>query len=163
MSVWEVADESEGRGVLVVENCQEVLPIPEGLMPDLVLIGSGVLRLIEQRDLSLVVVPNEVSVSLLDDVMIGEVHGQYMDDPTPTDVITFPYGESGEILISVETAARQAEEYGVGWKREVALYLVHGILHLCGYEDTNEEGRKRMGELQEELLEEVLNQGDLAI
>ncbi|MDE0827082.1 MAG: rRNA maturation RNase YbeY [Akkermansiaceae bacterium] len=141
---------------MAVENRQTALPVSNDLLAQLESAGLASLKLIGQRKLALTVIPREVSVSLLDDVMIGEVHGQYMDDPSPTDVITFPYGESGEVLISVETAAEHAKEYAVGWEREVTLYLVHGILHLCGYEDADEEGRQRMGELQEALLEDVL-------
>jgi ssRNA-specific RNase YbeY (16S rRNA maturation enzyme) len=114
-----------------VENCQSALPIPEEFVGRLEQMGVAALRLIDQRGLVLTTLPSEVTVSLVDDVMIAEVHGQYMDDPTPTDVITFPYGESGEILISVETAEAQRGEYEASWEEEVALYLVHGILHLC--------------------------------
>jgi len=138
-----------------VENCQSALPVSEEFVGRLAQMGVAALRLIDQRGLVLTTLPSEVTVSLVDDVMIAEVHGQYMDDPTPTDVITFPYGESGEILISVETAEAQRGEYEASWEEEVALYLVHGILHLCGYEDTNGEGQARMNRLQNSLVKEV--------
>lgn len=140
---------------VILENCQRVLPVSSELLRRLAQAGDQALELITSRGLALGGMPAEVSGSLVDDVMIAEVHGQYMDDPTPTDVITFPYGKTGEILISVETAARQAREFGNSWESELALYLVHGILHLCGYEDSDEAGRSRMAELQGGLVEEV--------
>ena len=100
--------------------------------------------------------PGLVNVSLIDDPEMQRVHAQFMDNPNPTDVITFPYGEEGEILISVETATRKAGELGLSFEREIALYLVHGLLHLAGYEDTAEEARVEMEGLQDSLLNELL-------
>ena len=70
-------------------------------------------------------------------------------------MITFPYGQEGEILISVETAQRQAEEFDSPLEREITLYLVHGLLHLAGYEDATPSSRDEMNALQEELLAEL--------
>jgi len=100
--------------------------------------------------------PGLVSVSLIDDSEMQRVHTQFMDNPDPTDVITFPYGEEGEILISVETATRKAAELEVSFEREITLYLVHGLLHLAGYEDATQEARMEMEGLQESLLNELL-------
>jgi probable rRNA maturation factor len=145
-----------------VENRQDALSVSAGLISSLEKAGVAALLLIKARGIALGQVPEEVAVALVDDVMIAEVHGQYMDDPTPTDVITFPYGESGELLISVETAELQRKDYGTLWENEIALYLVHGILHLCGYEDTDEVGRARMDELQSGLLKEVFGADEQA-
>ena len=159
MSSGACEEGKKGPRAVVVENRQEKRSVSESFMKELEEVGGIVLGLIHERSLALTEVPETVEVSLLDDVMIGEVHGQYMDDPSPTDVITFPYDGTGEILISVETADLQAKEFGMTWEREMTLYLVHGILHLCGYEDTDEEGRERMNVLQTSLLEEVLGGG----
>ena len=94
----------------------------------------------------------EVEVSFLDDAAIARVHGEFLADDAPTDVITFAHGE---ILISAETAVRQAAEYGQAPERELALYLIHGLLHLNGHEDESEAGLARMQGLQEEILEGV--------
>ncbi len=89
-----------------------------------------------------------VGVVLADDELMVELHGQHLDDPTPTDVITFDLseGEEGlpeelrrgpqaELYVGVEEARRVARERGVAWTRELALYVVHGVLHLCGFDD----------------------------
>lgn len=94
----------------------------------------------------------EVEISFITDEAIAEVHGRFLEDPTPTDVITF---EHGEILISTETAVRQAADAGWEPRRESALYLVHGLLHLNGHEDATEEGFQRMKFLQESILDQV--------
>ena len=85
----------------------------------------------------------------------GRCTAEFFGDPSATDVITFPMGNYGEILVSVETARRQAAELGVPWEREMALYVVHGLLHLCGYEDQSAEGARRMAELQDAIVVEV--------
>jgi probable rRNA maturation factor len=58
----------------------------------------------------------------------------------------------GDVVISVETAARQAEAHGVSLSRELALLTVHGILHLMGYEDDTEEGAEKMRVREREIL-----------
>ena len=93
-----------------------------------------------------------VEISLVTDVAIAEVHGQFMDDPTATDVITFQHGE---ILISTDTALRLAQELGQPVLREAALYVIHGLLHLCGYDDLSEPARTVMHRRQENVLEAV--------
>ncbi len=89
---------------------------------------------------------DEFEISLLDDVAIGEVHGRFMGDPTPTDVITFDHGE---ILVGVETAWRQAGEFGEPTGRELLRYVVHGMLHLAGHDDREAADRRRMEQAQE--------------
>ncbi len=82
-----------------------------------------------------------------------------MDNPSPTDVITFPYGEEGEVLISVETAERQALLFGASFEQEMVRYLVHGLLHLAGYDDLTPEGSAEMEEVQEALVAEAFAEG----
>jgi len=94
----------------------------------------------------------EVEVSFLTDEAIAKVHAGFLKDPTPTDVITFAHGE---ILISTETAIRQAADHGQAPEREVALYLIHGLLHLNGHEDESEDGFAMMKQLQEAILNQV--------
>ncbi len=91
----------------------------------------------------------EIEISLVDDETIARVHGEFMDDPSPTDVITFDHGE---ILISTETAARQAPEHGNSLEREIATYLAHALLHLAGYGDKTPEEFERMRECQDEVV-----------
>ena len=93
-----------------------------------------------------------VSVVLADDELMVELHRDYLDDPTPTDVITFDLGAdddpaggaAAELYIGVEEAHRVAEERGVRWQRELVLYVVHGVLHLCGFDDHSDEDSHAM-------------------
>jgi probable rRNA maturation factor len=94
----------------------------------------------------------EVEFSFVDDTTITQVHADFLDDATPTDVITFHHGE---ILISTETAARQAPEHGLDFTAELALYAIHGLLHLHGHEDHSEAGAARMKALQNGILAQV--------
>jgi probable rRNA maturation factor len=94
----------------------------------------------------------EIEVSLVSDEVISQVHGDFLQDPTPTDVITFHHGE---ILISLDTAARQAAELSQPYEREVALYLIHGLLHLAGWHDADETERAEMHRLQEIILDRI--------
>ena len=78
-----------------------------------------------------------------------------VDDPTVTDVITFPHGDGmGEIIVSYDTAIRQASEFNEPVFRELFRYMVHGLLHLHGYIDTEPEERERMFSRQEPLVRE---------
>jgi probable rRNA maturation factor len=90
-----------------------------------------------------------IEISLVSDEAIAQVHGDFMDDPTPTDVITFHHGE---IVISLDTAHRQAAENGEPYEREVIRYIIHGLLHLAGWDDRDETERKAMHEVQERIL-----------
>lgn len=92
---------------------------------------------------------SEIEISLISDEEIAQVHAEFMDDPDPTDVITFHHGE---ILISVETAARYAPAHSNSLERELRTYILHGLLHLHGYSDTSEPSATQMHRVQEELL-----------
>ena len=98
----------------------------------------------------------ELSIAFVDDATIAKVHGDFMDDPTPTDVITFPADpemeSAGEIVVSVDHAFERAKDFGEPFGRELALYLIHGWLHLAGYDDREEQDRKRMRAAEKEAL-----------
>lgn len=93
----------------------------------------------------------EVDILIVSDPEIGVVHGEFLGDPTPTDVITFHHGE---ILVSADTAERQSAEFGQSWLMELALYMVHGLLHLAGWDDHDPEEAARMSEIQQRILAE---------
>ncbi len=93
-----------------------------------------------------------IEVTFVDDDEIARVHERFMAIPGATDVITF---EHGEIVISTETAARQAAEYGHPLHRELTLYIIHGLLHLNGHEDTTPEGAAHMRLAQESILTSI--------
>ncbi|MEC5126930.1 rRNA maturation RNase YbeY [Verrucomicrobiales bacterium BCK34] len=96
----------------------------------------------------------EIEISLVDDEAIADVHGQFLDDPTPTDVITFPHGE---ILVSVETAKNAGPEHGLSMRDETLLYIIHGLLHLNGHTDLSEPERSAMHAEQERILRIALD------
>lgn len=97
---------------------------------------------------------NEIEIAIVSDEMISQVHGDFLNDATPTDVITFDHGE---ILISVDTAERFRKTANCSLEEELARYVVHGYLHLVGYEDANVEDQKLMFEKQEEILERAFD------
>jgi probable rRNA maturation factor len=98
----------------------------------------------------------QMTLRICDDDTIAELHGRFFADPTPTDVITFPSGEApdagdvylGDVVVSVETAASQSGDAGHSPEREIAFLALHGLLHLCGYDDTSDELRAAMHERQ---------------
>jgi len=98
----------------------------------------------------------ELSVVFLDDAGIARLHEKYLNDQTATDVITFP-GDApmdfaGEICISVDHAIKAGKEYDQPFSRELTLYLVHGWLHLAGFDDRSEEERIAMRKAERECL-----------
>ena len=99
--------------------------------------------------------PPEVEITLLGEIAIAKVHGKFLDDPTPTDVITF---EHGEILIGVPIAAANARKFSHPVDHEVALCAIHGLLHLLGYDDTTAQEHTIMHARQEEILEAALRE-----
>jgi probable rRNA maturation factor len=97
-------------------------------------------------------IPEEILVVLVSDRKISAIHQQFMGIAGATDVITFQHGE---IVVSVETAARQAMEYESDLLHELRLYIAHGLLHLAGYDDHSEAGFREMAKVQNELVARV--------
>jgi len=93
---------------------------------------------------------SEIEISLVTDEEIAQVHADFLYDPTPTDVITFHHGE---ILVSLDTAKRQSIEHDESYDREVVLYMIHGLLHLGGWDDHEPNEREAMHELQSRILD----------
>jgi len=80
-----------------------------------------------------------VCVVLVDDRRMASLHRRWLGLPGPTDVITFDLGDGdrlcGDIACSTETALREAARYGWSARHELAYYMIHGLLHLTGYDD----------------------------
>ncbi len=91
----------------------------------------------------------QVDVVFISDRRMSELHRRFLQIDGPTDVITFQHGE---IFISVETAQRQAKAQRTSLLYELRLYLVHGLLHLQGFDDREEIDRARMAALQERIV-----------
>ncbi|MEM0967346.1 MAG: rRNA maturation RNase YbeY [Verrucomicrobiota bacterium] len=101
----------------------------------------------------------ELSVVFLSDDEMGELHGTFLGDPSPTDVITFPgdpeFEEAGEICVGVERARDVHEENASSLAEEIILYLAHGWLHLAGYDDQSEEDRKAMRKAEADAMDHL--------
>jgi len=98
----------------------------------------------------------ELSIVFVSDPEIARIHGDFMDDPSPTDVITFPADASmqsaGEIIVSVDHAQVRASQLQQTFSRELALYLIHGWLHLAGFDDRNDHDRAQMRKAETQAL-----------
>ncbi|MDA0346998.1 MAG: rRNA maturation RNase YbeY [Verrucomicrobia bacterium] len=90
----------------------------------------------------------ELSIAFLDEKAHCKLHADFLDDPSPTDVITFPGDPdedmAGEICVSVCMARTYAESHGEDFSKELTLYLIHGWLHLAGFDDLTEKDRQAM-------------------
>jgi probable rRNA maturation factor len=93
-----------------------------------------------------------VSLLLTDDREIAALHDEWFGDPAPTDVISFLVDGTAELAVSVATARRVARAHGHAVRAEVALYVVHGLLHVLGHDDTNARARARMRTAEREIL-----------
>lgn len=112
----------------------------------------------------------DISITLIvtDNDYICKLNKRYRKKDYPTDIISFAYRESsfpnkhlkkemlGDIYLSLEKALKQSEEYGVGFEDEVKHLLVHGVLHLIGYDhEISKEHEERMLEKEEEILRAI--------
>ena len=127
---------------VIITNDQKAIKIPTGV------------RLLVRRCCNAVLTfenfqePAEISVTFVDDERIHEINKAHRNIDNPTDVLSFPLGENGvydknldtgacllgDIVISVETAVRQADSYGHTLQREIGFLTVHSMLHLLGYD-----------------------------
>jgi probable rRNA maturation factor len=96
---------------------------------------------------------HELFVWLVSDRRMALLHRKFMHQTGPTDVLTFQHGE---IFISVETARRNAPVFGSSLARELRLYIVHGFLHLHGFDDRTQADARKMERIQEKILREAL-------
>ena len=91
----------------------------------------------------------EISVLIVSDRKIAALHRRFMNESGPTDVITFQHGE---IFVGVESARRNARRFGNAFERELRLDVVHGLLHLHGFDDRNAASARRMQVVQRKIL-----------
>jgi rRNA maturation RNase YbeY len=118
--------------------------------------GTGPLRADARRLLRLVDRPKaELSVLLCDDPFIADLNAQWRQKPEPTDVLSFEMGDDrmlGDIVLSLDTASRQAAERGHDLETELRVLLVHGLLHLLGYDHEVAGDDARMAAEENRLL-----------
>jgi probable rRNA maturation factor len=104
----------------------------------------------------------DISVALVNDAVIREVNREHLDHDWATDSIAFSYEDdpspdavSGEVIVSGETALREAEGRGKDPRHELLLYVVHGTLHLLGWDDETPAMRRRMNTRAGDILRAV--------
>ncbi|MFQ5841418.1 MAG: rRNA maturation RNase YbeY [Thermodesulfobacteriota bacterium] len=106
----------------------------------------------------------EISILFVDDRQIRDLNNKFLKRNFPTNVISFPMAQGefseitphllGDVVISVETAMKEAQESGLSLEQEIVFLLIHGILHLTGYDHTRE-SRKQMEKVQEGLFKKL--------
>src|SRR5436190_24073525 len=109
----------------------------------------------------------EIGLAFVDNPTIHRLNKRYLDHDEPTDVLTFPLNDAkskklaGEIILGAEVAKEQAAARGHDLQAELALYVIHGVLHLCGHDDQTETGAAAMRERERHYLRS-LNLPDIA-
>ena len=108
----------------------------------------------------------DISISLVDDGAIREVNARHLNRDRPTDVIAFDYdpdseGIAGEVIVSAERARQEAEARGHDPVEELLLYVVHGIMHLSGYDDKDKDDAKEMWKAQNRVMKKLGFTGDI--
>jgi probable rRNA maturation factor len=96
---------------------------------------------------------SQLGIVLVNDATIAKLNAQYHATSGPTDVLSFDYGERQcELIISVDRAIQQARRFHTTPARELILYVVHGILHLHGYDDQTSNDQRRMRAVERRLM-----------
>ena len=154
---------------VLIDNRQELIAVDDELEAYVERVVNGVLEFEECEE------EYEVSISFVDNEEIRSLNKEYRDIDAATDVLSFPMmefedGEGdededaeyieeelalGDIVISMERAKEQAEDYGHSFQRELAFLLVHGMLHLLGYDHEDEADEKLMLKKQDEILNDL--------
>jgi probable rRNA maturation factor len=105
---------------------------------------------------------DELSLALVGDKTMSELHERFMNITGPTDVLTFPLEHdargrcvAGEVVVCVSEAGRRAKEHGVLVKNEVLLYAIHGMLHLSGFDDRTPADYRKMHRTEDRILSEL--------
>ncbi|MFO0792958.1 MAG: rRNA maturation RNase YbeY [Candidatus Brocadiaceae bacterium] len=136
------------RCKLEIINTQRLCAINKKKIKNLV---QGVLK-IEEKDA-------ELNIVFTDNKKIKEINKTFLRHNYATDVISFPYHESsisniinGEIVVSAEKAIEVSQKHGYEAEGEIALYVIHGLLHLLGYDDKQKKEAKKMHQRERELL-----------
>src|SRR6202022_1392951 len=100
----------------------------------------------------------DISLAFVDSPTIHQLNRRYLQHDEPTDVLSFPLGEfgarglAGELVVGAEVAQAQAADRGHDVQAELALYVIHGLLHICGYDDKSAGPEKEMRERERHHL-----------
>jgi len=135
-------------GKIAIASPQEAVPIDRKRLREIVqsvLDGESI-------------VDAEISVAFVDNPTIHALNKRYLNHDEPTDVLSFPLSDpgakklSGELVIGAEVALEQAVDRRHDVQAELALYVIHGLLHLCGYDDKSEKNELVMRERERHYL-----------
>jgi probable rRNA maturation factor len=131
------------------------LPLPKARISRL---AEKVLSILREKDA-------KACIFFVNDAKIRALNLKYRKIDRPTDCLAFPMREGaggkihreilGDIVISVDTAKKNSRYFGSAVKKEISLYVIHGILHLLGFKDTTVPARKKMREMEEGILKRL--------
>jgi probable rRNA maturation factor len=144
--------------MIVIQIAEELASLDFGLPIDAVLLQRAAGEVMDYLDGDMDV---DITIILTDDAQIHELNKQYRGIDAPTDVLSFPSGDTdpdsnrlylGDVVISYLRAQAQAEARGHPVEAELQLLVVHGVLHLSGYDHVEEQGKSGMSAAQAEIL-----------
>ncbi|OGX26332.1 MAG: rRNA maturation RNase YbeY [Omnitrophica WOR_2 bacterium RIFCSPHIGHO2_02_FULL_45_21] len=99
-----------------------------------------------------------LGIVFLNDTRIKLLNQKYLKANRPTDVLVFNYGQNtADLAISLESAKRNAKFYKASLKKELVRYIIHGLLHLYGYDDRSPKDKKIMFKHQEQILNQIIH------
>ena len=137
---------------VLVRNAQRKVRVDRGALQKFAVRAWEICRALPACAGSAGIKLEEISVVLVSDQRMAALHLQFMNIAGPTDVLTFQHGE---IVISVETAQENAVRFGHEVEAEIRLYLVHGFLHLLGFDDQTPAEKRIMEREQWEVLRQL--------
>ena len=146
----------KGRVSITVRNAQRGLRIDRQELEQFCLRALEAVRRLPRKSDDVLYTLHEVTVVLVSDRRMAALHRKFLNTPGATDVITF---QDGDIFVSVETAQRNARRFQTSLRDEIRLYVVHGLLHLQGFDDATPAKSRAMNSMQERILREVSKRG----
>jgi probable rRNA maturation factor len=136
---------------IAIHTPQEIVAVDRGRMREIV---RAVLAGEDVADY-------EISLAFVDNPTIHTLNMRYLQHDEPTDVLSFPLSDpgarklSGELVLGVEVAKERALELGHAVDAELALYVIHGLLHLCGYDDKSAAAEREMRARERHYLQQL--------
>ena len=137
---------------ILVRNLQRAVPINAASLGDFARQALPLCLKARKAKGTALVKLREIFVLIISDRRMASLHRQFLNEIGPTDVITFAHGE---IFISAETARRHARAFRNSMEQELRLYIVHGLLHLHGFDDRSKIAAHKMETAQLRILREV--------
>jgi probable rRNA maturation factor len=146
-------------GSLLITNRQRAIPLNTRLLRTLT--KSLLTKLLELEQF-------ELGITIVRAPEMARLNETFLQHEGSTDVITFDYADTppldprpstlsvhGEIFICIDDALKQAREFRTSWQSELARYVIHGVLHLCGFDDLKPAARRKMKREENRLLKEI--------